>query len=115
MNGEVSACLILRCQRCLQALEYPIEAPIELAVVTGVDEVKRLPDTCDPVLMPNQLMRPRDLIEDELLLGLPQIPRHEPGTCSTQIQGLLSPMQDKTNDQGHPFAILASLKRERSH
>jgi uncharacterized protein len=88
---------------------------MELAFVTGIDEGDRLPDRYDPLLVTNHLIRPRDLIEDELLLGLPQIPRHETGTCSMLVQALPSPAPERPADPGHPFAVLSALKRERNH
>jgi len=115
VSGEVHAGLVLRCQRCLQPLAHRIDAGIELALVSGIDEADRISDGYDPLLAVDRLIRPRDLIEDELLLGLPQIPRHEPGACRMQAPDRPSPVQEQPDDRVRPFAVLAAWKRERSH
>lgn len=113
--GDVDACLSLRCQRCLKAMEHRVNARVELALVAGLDEVERLPDSHDPLLVTDHLIRPLDLIEDELLLGLPQIPRHEPGICRAEVECLSSPAPATNGGEMNPFAALAALKRERNN
>lgn len=81
--GEAKAELHLCCQRCLREMKYPVDARIALALVTGIDEATRLPERYDPLLVSGGMIRPFELIEDELLLALPQIPAHRAGACST--------------------------------
>lgn len=100
----------LRCQRCLQALPYSIstvsllmpvpEGELESATAEGgemdeEDEVDRIPA--------NTHMDVQDLIEDEILLGLPVSPRHEFGVCEAASASAPSGEQN-------PFAVLRGLK-----
>jgi uncharacterized protein len=111
--GKVEARPHLRCQRCLQDFEHPIVAEMALAVVSGLDEARLLPDRYDPLLVTDNLIRPVDLIEDELLLGLPQIPRHEAGSCAP-ARTSASDLADRNGKVAdNPFAALAGLKRKR--
>lgn len=81
-----------------------------LALVRGMDEARRLPERYDPLLVSESLIRPRDLIEDELLLALPQIPMHDPGVCTVASQPPSGQGADaQTRDVG-PFAALAEWK-----
>ncbi len=81
--------LRLRCQRCLGEVTWQVDAPIALALVRAASESDRLglvqvhgvADHLDPLSVGDEPISPLDLIEDELLLALPQVPRHQPGDC----------------------------------
>jgi len=109
---DVAATLRLRCERCLDALDHVVETSVTLAPISGMDEERSLPEHYDPLPVSARLIRPRDLIEDELLLALPQIPMHEPDTCASEIS---EPEDAKSaSAKTSPFAALAGLKCERS-
>lgn len=71
--------LRLQCQRCLQPMDWPVDETTVLALVQGLDEAAGLPDHYDPLMLEEPLLRARTLIEDEVLLAIPAIARHE--TC----------------------------------
>lgn len=109
LHCEVAAILRLRCQRCLEGLNHGVDSSVVLALISAMDEERQLPERYDPLLVSERLIRPRDLIEDELLLALPQTPMHESGVCGTEV-----PVVDKAKAQpekASPFAVLAGLKR----
>ena len=110
LHCEVAATLRLRCQRCLESLYHAVDTSMDLAPVSGMEEERRLPERYDPLPVSARLIRPMDLIEDELLLALPQIPMHEPDACASK-----APDADEVKTQSgqtSPFAVLAGLKRE---
>ena len=75
----VRGVLQLRCQRCLEAMAYEIDAGGTLVLAATLAEIDADPADAsgpDRVLAGNA-MPVRDLIEDELILGLPYAPRHE--------------------------------------
>jgi uncharacterized protein len=111
LHCEVSATLRLRCQRCLEALDHVVDTSMDLVPVSGMEEERRLPERYDPLPVSARSIRPRDLIEDELLLALPQIPMHEPDVCVSR-----APEADTAKTQSgttSPFAVLAGLKHAR--
>ena len=116
VSGFVSAALPLRCQRCFSAYELEVEAPISLALVEGLDEAGALPEQYEPLLVEERLIRPVDLVEDELILAVPAIPRHAEGLCQppAQAQSKAGDGLGEQGNEGHgerrPFAVLASLK-----
>lgn len=116
LDGEIEARLILTCQRCLEALEFPVLTTLDLVLVSGLDEAGLLPEDLDPLLVPEEPLRLADLIEDELLLALPQIPRHEPGACPVG-GGLWTAVSDerRAGEGANPFAVLGALKRAAIH
>lgn len=102
VRGEVRARLILRCQRCLGPMEHEVLATLSLAVVAGLDEADGLPEGDEPLLVTEGRICLGELVEDELLLGLPQIPRHVSESCAklpVEVAPGPSPQ--------HPFAALA--------
>ncbi len=116
LDGEIEAPLILTCQRCLEALEFPVLTTLDLVLVSGLDEAGLLPEDLDPLLVPEEPLRLADLIEDELLLALPQIPRHESGACPAG-GGLWTAASDerRAGEGANPFAVLGALKRAAIH
>jgi len=111
LRCEVVATLKLPCQRCLKALDHQVNTNTLLALVSSIDEECHLPEAYDPLPVGDEPIRPGDLIEDELLLALPQIPMHEPSVCARQV-----PVADGAGMRSggaNPFAVLAALKRGR--
>lgn len=112
LQGEIEASLVLTCQRCLEALEFPVLITLDLALVSGLDEAGLLPEDLDPLLVSAEHLRLADLIEDELLLALPQITRHEPGDCPAGGRDWTSEIAGQLAAEGpHPFAMLGDLRR----
>ena len=115
LRGSVRATLWVVCQRCLEPLEVAVAGSWSQAAVTGLDEASRLPEQYDPLLVEGRLVRPWELIEEELLLRLPQIPVHAAGRCSAPPEGGRG--NDELRDSGEgstsdgPFAELARLKK----
>lgn len=108
--GQVSLTVRPICQRCLSQVVLSLECDISVALISDEAQAEDLPDHLDPVLVEDGAMRPLDLVEDELLLALPQVPMHLEGECADLYQ--LDPVPEETvTEQENPFAVLASLKR----
>ena len=121
VTGRIEALLPLRCQRCDQRYDLRVDAEINLALVAGIDEANALPECYDPLLVEDRLMRPSELIEDELILAVPAIPRHPDGEC--EPPGVVSPNSREarvdepspaSGQSRHPFASLAALRTRRN-
>ena len=111
VTGEVRASLTVQCQRCLGSFGYEVNAKVALALVHGMDEARQLPEQYDPLMVTESLIRPGDLIEEELLLSLPQIPMHDAEYCTAAVEAAIAET-DPDVAEAHPFAVLSSLKRE---
>ncbi|WP_462319792.1 YceD family protein [Halochromatium sp.] len=120
-RGRVAGQLPLRCQRCFERCELAVDAEVRLALVSGIDEAKVLPPQYEPLMIEDRLMRPTDLIEDELILAVPAIPRHPEGDCEPPRLLAGGPLTSAGGEQQasvaetstHPFAGLAALRQER--
>ena len=111
LRGRVRCELLLQCQRCLQVMQLPVDSQVALAFVADLDAAAQLPREWDPHLVEGDRIRLRDLIEEELLLCLPQVAMHPLDDCpagTTSIQSGRAEAAARNN----PFAVLAELYRD---
>jgi uncharacterized protein len=101
----------LRCQRCLNGLDYPVQLDARLllrdqASLDALDDdaADGKDDEFDSILADTHL-NVLDMLEEEILLSLPIAPKHELGACQA------TDGQNTQRDQKNPFAVLAKLKR----
>jgi uncharacterized protein len=74
----IRADVVLECQRCLQPVTVPLRVERRVHFVAGEDEAARLDEEIDEdVLALPARLDLLSLVEDELLLALPLVPRHE--------------------------------------
>lgn len=110
LKGRVHAKLTLQCQRCMEAYIYEIMSDFALGIVNTLDEANELPEHYEPALATEENLALRELIEDEIILNLPIIPRHEPEDCKVKL-----PLKDSGWEQGeseNPFHVLKTLKQK---
>ncbi len=77
LSGHLDAEVTLICQRCLQAMAAPLSVDFNLAVVLNDEQAKALPGDYEPLLVETGEISLLCVIEDELLLALPLVPKHE--------------------------------------
>lgn len=103
----------LECQRCLEIFSYPVQVENTLMVVEDEDE---LIDDDDPEalerLVGSLSFDGFALLEDELILSLPYVARHE------QCPNLPAALQEQSQDTAvaaekkNPFQVLEQLKKD---
>ena len=100
----------LECQRCLQPMTVLLEAERSIFFVEGEDAAAALDaESEDDVLALTPALDLEALIEDELLLALPLIPRH--GVCPEPLPRPFIDEDAAAPPADNPFAALAALKR----
>ena len=106
---EVDAQLPLICQRTLEPYLEPVHRRTLLGVMESMAEESLMPENYEPVLAENGRLALLDLVEDELLLGMPQVPKKPEAGASQAGIG----QQDVPGPAAHqepmrqPFAGLA--------
>ena len=102
---EVSGLLSLRCQRCLKPLEHPLKIVQEYELREGLDAdtptQEDMEDDSRDFLEASRSLDVASLIEDEVLLALPVVPRHD--ACDLPGQG-------RNPEAASPFGVLLSIK-----
>lgn len=98
----------LECQRCLKPMAVALEIDRSFLFVHGEDAAAQLDaDSEDDVLALTRSFDLRELVEDELLLALPIVPRHK--VCPEPLP--VRPNDPQAEERPNPFAALAALKR----
>lgn len=109
LHCRVRGTLNLICQRCLQPMAW--KADLDSGLVLAASEAELAEDEEDPDapdrLLAQKDMKVQDLVEDELLLGLPLAPRHAEGQCGPSISTGAAPGD---GEPASPFAVLAKCK-----
>lgn len=81
ISGTLQATLGLQCQRCMKVMDYPLDISLNLSPVFSEEASKKLPERYEPLLVEDDQIDIMTLVEDELLLNLPMIPKHEDPNC----------------------------------
>jgi uncharacterized protein len=72
VTGQVVTQVYLSCQRCLQAVSRPLTAELDLCLVRDEARAQALDSELEPFVVDGDSVLVVDLIEDELILALPQ-------------------------------------------
>lgn len=111
LEGSLQGVLHLTCQRCLGRMEFPVASTFRLALVHSEAEAERLAEGYEPLLLETDRLVVRDVVEDELLLALPDFPQHAEGETCVLPEYREDEIVAATEEKPNPFAALASLKR----
>src|SRR5690606_3604188 len=81
----------LVCQRCLEPFTYEIDEHVLLALLESAALESSLPQGYEPIVVEGDRVQPAQLIEDELIVALPLVPKHaQVAECGTLGRGLES-------------------------
>lgn len=98
----------LICQRCLNPVRLDVQAKRSFLFVVGEQAAAELDESSeDDVLALTRSLDLQELVEDELLLSLPLVPKHD--VCPEP----LAANGGDAEAPAHPFAVLATLKPRR--
>jgi uncharacterized protein len=100
------------CQRCLHPVDVPLAVDREFRFVADEATAEALDESSDEDLLAlSREFNLRELIEDELLMELPVVPRHD--ECPTDVKMASSDedFEEASADKPNPFAALAGLRK----
>ena len=111
LHLTASASIPLTCQRCMTAVDSPIEVDQWYRFVATEEIAMAEDDESEEDLL---VMEPQfDLLavlEDELIMALPVVPMHE--VCPVTVQLQTGELEAAENvEKPNPFAVLAQLKK----
>ena len=108
MIGRVDGMLPLVCQRCLDSLDWWFDMKFESLVVADDQEGGNGRDT---VICPSGRIALEPMIEDELLLAMPNAPVHPHGAC--EAPPIRAASRGSSSSEPHPFSALSALRSRR--
>ena len=115
LHLTVSTSLPLTCQRCLGPVDIAMAVSRSFRFVDSEEAAETQDEEAEEdVLALNRDFNLSELIEDELLMELPVVPRHE--TCPVDVKlAVVDPGFDEASaEKRNPFAVLAKLHRGKS-
>jgi uncharacterized protein len=74
--GRANANLRLVCQRCLGAVQVPVDDEFHVVLIDSEAEMDQLPDEQEAVIVDATRLELSWLLEEQLLLALPLVPTH---------------------------------------
>jgi uncharacterized protein len=115
---EVSAQPEVVCQRCMQAMRWPVNVKSRVALVSDYAAADRVPEGMEVFLVEADSVSVRDLVDEEVMLALPHVPRHdEESECASREVRLPGqpgePDEDAPSQVQKPFAQLGELLKRK--
>jgi uncharacterized protein len=105
---KIDAELPLECQRSLQRFLFPVNIVQRLGLIRDEAGEAGLPPEFEALLVPEDgMLRPLDMVEDELVLAIPAVPMDPTGEAAERDW----PVPEEELAKASPFAALASLKK----
>jgi uncharacterized protein len=110
ISGKGSATVMLACQRCTEAFEHKLDLDFQFSPVKNAEAAENLPSYYDAIeLDENGEINLRELVEEELMLVIPLIPRHELEQCQSPSDSVWGELPEEL-DKPNPFDVLKQLK-----
>ncbi len=113
IRGHLQATLALPCRRCMVPLSQDVASDFLLGMITDEALAAELPASHEPVLVENEQLDLLTVVEDELILSLPQVVYHDETECHVSAEQLVSKTEgaaDESASAKNPFAVLNALK-----
>jgi uncharacterized protein len=115
MQGHFATTLSLTCERCMQELKFPVELDSLLGLVKHEKLITSLAEQYEPwVIDDSELVDPATVVEDELILALPLVPKHD-YDCLPEEAWFAGDKEIEENPEKpeSPFAVLSALKSKK--
>ena len=113
ITGTVATVVHTTCERCLGPLDIVVNADVDLLVIAAGAKVPETAEDVNIVEVEEERLALPALVEEEVLLALPQFPVHESCEMIAYDKGaekkVVVPEQ-----KANPFDVLAHLKRKDS-
>jgi len=110
LHLTVEVSLPLTCQRCLGAVDVPVQIDRSFRFVETEAQAEQEDDESEEdVLVLSRDFDLAALIEDEVLMDLPVVPRHDICPVAVQLTASDADFEGQPS-KPNPFAILAGLK-----
>jgi len=111
ISGTIKTRFLLDCQRCLKPMDVDVSERFELVFVDSEAAASDLPDEFDPVVLDETgQIHVVDLFEDEVMLYVPDIPKHSDTTVCTLRQTEFGELpKEVEKGKPNPFEALKDL------
>ncbi len=99
------------CQRCMVPFEMPLQVEREFRFVASEEQAEAEDEESEEdVLVLSRDFNLLELVEDELLMALPVVPKHEVCPAPVKLQAADADFVEVEDKKPNPFAVLQRLK-----
>ena len=113
LHLKVQASFPMECQRCLTPVDVPLEVERSFRFVADEATAEALDDDSEEDLLAmSREFDLRELIEDELLMALPVVPRHDECPAAVPLASSDDDFEEANTEKPNPFAALAALRKD---
>lgn len=110
--GRLQTSLELVCQRCLKPMRVELDTSLGVGFSRSMAGLEQIPGELEPILVEDGQVNLLALLEDEVMLALPQIPRHAGSECQRlQKPESVNNENPRPQERENPFSVLAGLKK----
>jgi uncharacterized protein len=111
LHLTVDTCLPLTCQRCLGPVDIEVGVNRSFRFVDSEEAAEAQDEEAEEdVLATSPDFKLSDLIEDEVLMALPAVPRHEECPVAVKLEAVDPGFDAASAEKRNPFAVLAKLQ-----
>ena len=108
--GSCTGSVTMICQHCLEPFEVPVDAKIRTLVVDAEEDLAALQPDEEGLVCEGEKVALVDLLEDDVIVSLPMVPRHPEGECESP--GHSNAGIEERSDTYKPFAGLKELTKD---
>ncbi|HEY5810209.1 MAG TPA: YceD family protein [Povalibacter sp.] len=112
IDGQLDGMVALTCQRCMSALELPVHETFKVMLVRDEAELDLEPGGYETMLADPARLDLQALAEDQILLALPLVPKHDSQCVGAVAENVVRNEEDDPKTQ-KPFGNLRDLMRGR--
>lgn len=116
IRGAVTGDVVLPCRQCRRSFRQSLDCCVDLRLVYSDAEEQQALRDCEPYRVQDDALLLQELIEDEVLLALPMLPRCN--SCENALPDVSRVHADEASLASvadGPFAVLKTLKIDGHH
>lgn len=111
MHVQAQGTFPMQCQRCMGAVDVPLEVDRWFRFVADEATAEALDDdTEEDLLAISREFSLHELIEDELLMALPAVPMHDECPTHVPMTAVDEAFEEAEAERPNPFAALAGVR-----
>ncbi|MBA2654841.1 MAG: DUF177 domain-containing protein [Gammaproteobacteria bacterium] len=110
VRGSIKTGFEVICQRCNSPMSLTLNIAVEVSPIRNDEEAELLPKNYDPLLLAGDTVELMPMVEEEILLSIPLVPKHSLNECNVKSSTFVECKDEK--DKKNPFDELKKLLRE---
>lgn len=114
ISGHIQGEVEVLCQRCLQPMLWTLDSEFTWGLVHQDADAANLPRAYEPVVLEGEELELLPVLEDEVILSLPQAPYHKAGDCKLDLSQVHveETASEAAPSKENPFSVLKKLKQK---